>query len=151
MFEEAQTLGTLMFLVKAYLLVNESSGFIADLKSNTGVQAFPQCVFDHWQIMPGDPMQKGTKTYQIVKDKSVPGYGIVINKGTADAVHSTVSVVDKKLERNEAGIKQSINEGESDSGKEPDDCMTIRRELSSKFMKVFQIGKKFLDQRMKEV
>ena len=151
MFEEAQTLGTLMFLVKAYLLVNESSGFIADLKSNTGVQAFPQCVFDHWQIMPGDPMQKGTKTYQNVKDKSVPGYGIGDYKVTADAVHSTVSVVDKKLERNEAGIKQSINEGESDSGKEPDDCMTIRRELSSKFMKVFQIGKKFLDQRMKEV
>ena len=62
-----------------------------------------------------------------------------------------VSVVDKKLERNEAGIKQSVNEGESDSGKEPDDCMTNRREPSSKFMRVFQIGKKYLDQRMKEV
>jgi len=67
-FEEAQTPGTPMFVVKAYLPVNESFGFTADLRSNTGGQAFPQCVFDHWQIMPGDPMQEGTKTYQIVED-----------------------------------------------------------------------------------
>merc|ERR1712202_65567 len=52
-FEEAQTPGTPMFVVKAYLPVNESFGFTADLRSNTGGQAFPQCVFDHWQIMPG--------------------------------------------------------------------------------------------------
>merc|ERR1711879_689710 len=56
-FEEAQTPGTPMFVVKAYLPVNESFGFTADLRSNTGGQAFPQCVFDHWQILPGDPMQ----------------------------------------------------------------------------------------------
>merc|ERR1711976_996216 len=28
----------------------------ADLRSNTGGQAFPQCVFDHWQAFPGDPL-----------------------------------------------------------------------------------------------
>merc|ERR1712013_779832 len=44
-FEEAQTPGTPMFVVKAYLPVNESFGFTADLRSNTGGQAFPQCVF----------------------------------------------------------------------------------------------------------
>merc|ERR1712121_187808 len=66
-FEEAQTPGTPMFVVKAYLPVNESFGFTADLRSNTGGQAFPQCVFDHWQIMPGDPIQEGTKPYQIVQ------------------------------------------------------------------------------------
>merc|ERR1712126_699604 len=49
-FEEAQTPGTPMFVVKAYLPVNESFGFTADLRSNTGGQAFPQCVFDHWQV-----------------------------------------------------------------------------------------------------
>merc|ERR1712055_154999 len=48
-FEEAQTPGTPMFVVKAYLPVNESFGFTADLRSNTGGQAFPQCMFDHWQ------------------------------------------------------------------------------------------------------
>jgi len=67
-FEEAQTPGTPMFVVKAYLPVNESFGFTADLRSNTGGQAFPQCVFDHWQVLPGDPMQEGTKPYQIVED-----------------------------------------------------------------------------------
>merc|ERR1719394_1881547 len=66
-FEEAQTPGTPMFVVKAYLPVNESFGFTADLRSNTGGQAFPQCVFDHWQIMPGDPLQEGTKPHQIVQ------------------------------------------------------------------------------------
>jgi len=66
-FEEAQTPGTPMFVVKAYLPVNESFGFTADLRSNTGGQAFPQCVFDHWQIMPGDPMEDGNKVNQIVE------------------------------------------------------------------------------------
>merc|ERR1712241_1056415 len=67
-FEEAQTPGTPMFVVKAYLPVNESFGFTADLRSDTGGQAFPQCVFDHWQILPGDPMDGSSKTYQIVQD-----------------------------------------------------------------------------------
>jgi len=67
-FEEAQTPGTPMFVVKAYLPVNESFGFTADLRSNTGGQAFPQCIFDHWQVMPGDPMAEGTKPNQIVEE-----------------------------------------------------------------------------------
>jgi len=66
-FEEAQTPGTPMFVVKAYLPVNESFGFTADLRSNTGGQAFPQCVFDHWQIMPGDPLEEGGKVFDIVQ------------------------------------------------------------------------------------
>merc|ERR1712024_102416 len=61
-FEEAQTPGTPMFVVKAYLPVNESFGFTADLRSNTGGQAFPQCVFDHWQIMQGDPLDPDGKS-----------------------------------------------------------------------------------------
>jgi len=67
-FEEAQTPGTPMFVVKAYLPVNESFGFTADLRSNTGGQAFPQCIFDHWQVMPGCPLTEGTKPNQIVED-----------------------------------------------------------------------------------
>jgi len=70
-FEEAQTPGTPMFVVKAYLPVNESFGFTADLRSNTGGQAFPQCVFDHWQVMPGDPMDESTKVYKIVEECKV--------------------------------------------------------------------------------
>jgi len=67
-FEEAQTPGTPMFVVKAYLPVNESFGFTADLRSNTGGQAFPQCMFDHWQVMPGCPLTEGTKPYQVTCD-----------------------------------------------------------------------------------
>ena len=57
-----------MFIVKAHLPVNESFGFTADLRQNTGGQAFPQCVFDHWQVLNGDPFESGTKTRQIVDD-----------------------------------------------------------------------------------
>merc|ERR1712209_93132 len=67
-FEENQVAGTPMFHVKAYLHVNESFGFTADLRSNTGGQAFPQCVFDHWQIMQGDPLDASSKAAQIVAD-----------------------------------------------------------------------------------
>jgi len=69
-FEEMQVIGTPMFVVKAHLPVNESFGFTADLRSNTGGQAFPQCVFDHWQEMPGDPldMNSNSKPYNIVVD-----------------------------------------------------------------------------------
>merc|ERR1711973_810104 len=67
-FEEAQTPGTPMFVVKAYLPVNESFGFTADLRSNTGGQAFPQCVFDHWQILPGNPFDATTRPGQVVVD-----------------------------------------------------------------------------------
>jgi len=66
--EENQVTGTPMFQVKAYLPVNESFGFTADLRSNTGGQAFPQCVFDHWQILPGDPLDGKSKPWQIVMD-----------------------------------------------------------------------------------
>jgi elongation factor 2 len=43
-----------MFVVKAHLPVNESFGFTADLRSNTGGQAFPQCVFNCYMKLPGD-------------------------------------------------------------------------------------------------
>jgi len=66
--EELKIEGTPMFVVKAYLPVNESFGFTADLRSNTGGQAFPQCVFDHWQIFPGDPLDGKSRPWQIVMD-----------------------------------------------------------------------------------
>jgi len=59
---------TPQFTVKAHLPVNESFGFTADLRSQTGGQAFPQCVFDHWDIMPGSPFEPDTKPAKIVAD-----------------------------------------------------------------------------------
>jgi len=66
--EESQVAGTPMFVVKAHLPVNESFGFTADLRQNTGGQAFPQCVFDHWQVLNGDPYDSTSKTRQILDD-----------------------------------------------------------------------------------
>ena len=43
-------------------------GFTADLRSNTGGQAFPQCVFDHWQVMNQDPFDDTSKIRQIIND-----------------------------------------------------------------------------------
>ncbi|XP_061549261.1 elongation factor 2b [Phycodurus eques] len=67
-FEESQVMGTPMFVVKAYLPVNESFGFTADLRSNTGGQAFPQCVFDHWQILQGNPRDPTSKPSDVVAE-----------------------------------------------------------------------------------
>jgi len=66
--EEMNVAGTPMWMVKAYLPVNESFGFTADLRSQTAGQAFPQCVFDHWQILAGDPHDPATKPFGIVTD-----------------------------------------------------------------------------------
>jgi elongation factor 2 len=60
MLGEENRPGTPIYNVKAYLPVAESFGFTADLRSNTGGQAFPQCVFDHWQMFPGDPLDPST-------------------------------------------------------------------------------------------
>jgi len=79
--EEMQKPGTPMFNVKAYLPVQESFGFTADLRSCTGGQAFPQCVFDHWQIMPGDPLEAGGKSEALIN-------GIRKRKGLAPEIPS---------------------------------------------------------------
>jgi elongation factor 2 len=49
--------GTPVFTVQAYLPVLESFGFGGDLRAATQGQAFPQCVFDHWEVMPGSESQ----------------------------------------------------------------------------------------------
>lgn len=49
--------GTPIYNVRAYLPVAESFGFTSDLRASTAGQAFPQCVFDHWQEYPGDPLE----------------------------------------------------------------------------------------------
>jgi len=67
-FEENCCQGTPMVYVKAYLPVNESFGFTADLRSQTQGKAFPQCVFDHWQLLQDDPLDPDSKSGVIVTD-----------------------------------------------------------------------------------
>lgn len=77
------------FLYKTfYVMLFVFAGFAADLRSNTGGQAFPQCVFDHWQTFPGDPFDPASKPFQIVADirkrkglkEGVPGLDNYLDK-----------------------------------------------------------------------
>merc|ERR1719287_110938 len=63
-FEENEREVTPIRQVKAHLPVSESFGFVAALRQATGGQAFPQCVFSHWENMQGgNAMQEGNKVY----------------------------------------------------------------------------------------
>lgn len=69
---EERVAGTPMYMVKAHLPVNESFGFTADLRSQTGGQAFPQCVFDHWAIMQSDPLEDPNgKAAEVVRNTRI--------------------------------------------------------------------------------
>ena len=50
--------GTPIFIVQAFLPVMESFGFETDVRVQTQGQAFCCAIFDHWQIVPGDPLDK---------------------------------------------------------------------------------------------
>jgi len=63
---EERVEGTPMYIVKAYLPVAESFGFTADLRKATGGQAFPQCLFHHWDAIGGDPMDFDSKVGRTV-------------------------------------------------------------------------------------
>ncbi|KAJ7159068.1 P-loop containing nucleoside triphosphate hydrolase protein [Mycena crocata] len=58
--------GTSMFTIKAYLPVSDSFGFTNILRAATRGQVFPQSVFDHWEVMPGSPLEKGSKMEELV-------------------------------------------------------------------------------------
>ncbi|KAI3901875.1 hypothetical protein MKW92_040772 [Papaver armeniacum] len=45
------------YIVKAQLPVTESFGFETEVEQITGAQALCLLVFDHWDIVPGDPLQ----------------------------------------------------------------------------------------------
>lgn len=65
---EDQRAGTPLLDIKAFLPVGESFGFTAALRAATSGQAFPQCVFDHWEEMNGDPLVDGSKINELIKN-----------------------------------------------------------------------------------
>ncbi|GAQ81430.1 Translation elongation factor 2 [Klebsormidium nitens] len=65
-FEEQQRIGTPLYNIKAYLPVVESFGFTAVLRAATSGQAFPQMVFDHWEMMGSDPLESGSQAAELV-------------------------------------------------------------------------------------
>jgi len=54
-------------VVRAYLPVLESFGLTAALREATSGQAYPQCVFDHWDVVQGNPLEEGTRANLIAK------------------------------------------------------------------------------------
>lgn len=80
--------GTPLYQIKAHLPVAESFGFTADLRSNTGGQAFPQLFFDHWAIINGDPLEEGSKPNQFVKNTRA-------RKGLPEAIPGLDRYMDK--------------------------------------------------------
>jgi len=65
-FEENPREGTPLIQSKAHLPVSESFGFVAALRQATSGQAFPQCVFSHWENLSGDCMSVGSKMEELV-------------------------------------------------------------------------------------
>lgn len=78
-----------MINAKAYLPVSESFGFTADLRSKTSGQAFPQCMFDHWEMITDDPFQPSSIA-------SVIMMGIRKRKGIKQEIPKLEDYVDKK-------------------------------------------------------
>merc|ERR1719321_1347577 len=77
-FEENQKEGTPLMQVKAYLPVAESFGFVAALRQGTSGQAFPQCVFDHWDDLPGNPMEAGKMQDMVLKVRERKGLKVAM-------------------------------------------------------------------------
>jgi len=64
-FQEEQREGTNLIQMRAHLPVAESFGFTSALRQATSGQAFPQCVFSHWDILAGDPYSEGSKMNEL--------------------------------------------------------------------------------------
>jgi elongation factor 2 len=75
-------------ILKCHLPVAESFGFTTDLRAGTGGQAFPQCVFDHWKVMPGSALDPASKVSTIVAD-------IRKRKGLKEGVPALDNYLDK--------------------------------------------------------
>ena len=66
--EEVQVEGTPLVIMKAYLPVAESFGFTGFLREKTGGKAFPNCVFDHWEVIAGEVSNSDSRIHKLVCD-----------------------------------------------------------------------------------
>ncbi|XP_016112702.1 116 kDa U5 small nuclear ribonucleoprotein component-like, partial [Sinocyclocheilus grahami] len=56
--QDAPIPGSPLYAIKAFIPAIDSFGFETDLRTHTQGQAFALSVFHHWQIVPGDPLDK---------------------------------------------------------------------------------------------
>jgi elongation factor 2 len=80
--------GTPLVQMKAHMPVGESFGFTQALRAATSGRAFPQCVFDHWEEMSGNPLEEGSKANVLVES-------IRKRKGLKPGVPALDNFVDK--------------------------------------------------------
>merc|ERR1712019_86426 len=80
--------GTPLVNMKAHLPVGESFGFTQALRAATSGRAFPQCVFDHWEQMSGNPLEVGSKVNELVES-------IRKRKGLKPGVPALENFIDK--------------------------------------------------------
>lgn len=66
--EETQVEGTPLCILRAFLPVSESFGFTGLLREKTNGKAFPNCSFDHWEVMNGNPLEPNDKLAKIILD-----------------------------------------------------------------------------------
>lgn len=85
---EEENPATSMCVMKGYLPVAESFGFNGFIREQTSGQAFPQLVFDHWEVVPGDPFDPTTKAGQFVRQTR-------IRKGLSPDIPSLDKFLDK--------------------------------------------------------
>merc|ERR1712096_518584 len=85
---EEAVFGTPLVTCKAFLPVAESFGFTAHLRSLTSGQAFPQCVFDHWELVNNDPFAVDTRSAKVVAE-------IRKRKGLKEGIPGLDNYVDK--------------------------------------------------------
>lgn len=88
-FSEETVPGTPMLVVKGHLPVSESFGFTAHLRSLTSGQAFPQTMFDHWELINDDPFDTKSRAHPIMM-------AIRKRKGIKQEVPKIDDLVDKK-------------------------------------------------------
>ena len=56
--QDAPVPGSPLYIIKAFIPAIDSFGFETDLRTHTQGQSFCLSVFHHWQIVPGDPLDK---------------------------------------------------------------------------------------------
>merc|ERR1712156_1263121 len=80
--------GTPLVNMKAFLPVAESFGFTQALRAATSGRAFPQCVFDHWEALNGDPYEENSQAGKLVK-------AIRARKGLREGIPGLDNFLDK--------------------------------------------------------
>ncbi|CAH8642450.1 unnamed protein product [Schistosoma curassoni] len=63
---DAPISGSPLYVIRAFVPVIDSFGFETDLRTHSQGQAFCMLVFNHWQMVPGDPLDRSIQIQPLV-------------------------------------------------------------------------------------